>query len=207
LHSGSVIAVATVVLVIVTSVYVWLTGQMAVAADKEATATNRLAREMTEDRELSVRPVLVCIEASLGTTTRADGVSYKAPAVIIRNIGRGPAINVVIWGRYQGKSFAAYGITVATGEIHPSPNVSTVPATLSTRSLNYVANSAEDADPAGAVVGEADDANLFAYCGDQLGTRLRFNLRRSIEPPEVWRRGEPAPPWARAWSASGAEGA
>jgi hypothetical protein len=200
LHSGSVLALATVALVIVTMTYVRLSRRMAGAGEKEAAATNRLAKEMTEDRELGVRPVLVCIEAALSLAQRPDGAAHKAPAVIIRNIGKGPAINVIIWGRYQGRSFEAHGITLTVGEIRPSHY-----DTVGPQPLRYVAESGADADPGDAVVGDADDANLYAYCGDLLGNRLRFNLRRSVDPPMVWRRGEPDPPWAHSWSASGVD--
>jgi hypothetical protein len=200
-HSGFVVAMATVVLVLVTIVYVGLTARMAREAAEEAKATNRLAKEMTEDRELSVRPFLVCIEAGRVSAIRADGVTYKAPAVAIRNIGNGPAINVVLWARYHGKNFQAHGITLAVGEVRPSD---LDPTNLQT--LEYVEDARDDYDPSDAIVGDADEADLSAYCNDIAGTRLRFNLRRSVDPPEVWRRDEEPPAWAQAWSASGADG-
>ncbi|MGH2870449.1 MAG: hypothetical protein ACRDNK_23130, partial [Solirubrobacteraceae bacterium] len=97
---------------LITAAYVLLTARM-------VRATNQLAEETVEDREWSVRPVLDCIAATLGTATRPDGGSYRAPVVLIRNIGKGPTINVVIWGCWEGKTFASRNITLAVGEVYP----------------------------------------------------------------------------------------
>ena len=200
LHSGLVIALATVLLVLVTAVYVRITARMVSETARQSTATKRLAEEMTEDRELSVRPLLVCIFSGR-SEVRDDGATYMAPAVVLRNIGSGPAINVVVWARFESKIFQAHGFSLAVGEVRPNPEATTAPAEI----LTLVAMSNHEDDPGEVLAGDAMDADLIVYCGDQLGSRLRFNLRRSVDPPIVWRRHEDHPRWAHAWIACGAD--
>jgi hypothetical protein len=145
----------------------------------EAEATVALVAEARRDRELAIQPVIVCTDGP-----NADG------QVGIENIGRGPALRTLVFWWYEAQIHFPEGRGFPIGPGAEAPGgyglflgCQTPAATLS--------------DPGFQVVGSRPDTNLFAYCIDQLGNHLRFNLR-TAEAPDVWRHDEPPPPWAEA---------
>ncbi|MFC0080581.1 hypothetical protein ACFFRE_00210 [Aciditerrimonas ferrireducens] len=79
--------------------------QAAEAARDEADATVQLAQEAREDRELAWRPYLV---VDVITTVSTGKLTYK-----VRNIGRGPAIDVTIWAYHPVQGTGTWGYAPA----------------------------------------------------------------------------------------------
>jgi hypothetical protein len=104
-NSGAVQAIAVVVLAAVTAVYAILTWLVAGAARRQADASAEMAQEMRGSREDGSRPVLDIrsIEQSeLGTGPEAmvQAERQLRGEVVwckLRNIGKGPALNVGGW--------------------------------------------------------------------------------------------------------------
>ena len=106
-NSGAVQALATVFLVLLTTVYVVFTQKLAASAKEQAEATVRMAREAERAREESVRPFLLIqpvVETDRATSRELITLGYLAgqkefPDVLecdLLNVGRGPALNVTL---------------------------------------------------------------------------------------------------------------
>lgn len=143
------------------------------------------AQASISDRELGVQPFLL-----------RDGYSDSTPpGVILRNIGRGPAVNVRVFHLRNGVTYwNATGIAIAAGERAP------VQVSMVGADFLLLEQQARPGRIPDAVVGAPE--NLVAYTVDQLGNELRFNLR-TAEPPKVRRRGRRATPWSGAWKLVG----
>lgn len=92
----AVMAIATVVLGIKTAASVEVAKESVLVAKQEADATLELARGAHEERELGVRPVVYAIS---NTVYDLSPELKDVPMIVVRNIGRGPAIRtrVIRW--------------------------------------------------------------------------------------------------------------
>ncbi|MGH7685606.1 MAG: hypothetical protein ACREN2_02145 [Candidatus Dormibacteria bacterium] len=184
-------AVATVILGIMTSRSVKEAARTAAAAQAEADASLLLVEETRKDREMEVRPVLTLGNKS-GTVPFGSGGSV--PGLRLRNIGRGPALTVRVVQYLSGEVFWSEGLfQIPAGEDYPHETPATGPEPLlpltDRRGFGVVEPSLFGSDP----------DNVAFYCRDQLGNGLRFRPRTG-EPPDVWRRGDTAPAWSTALS-------
>lgn len=157
-----------------TTVYLGVQTRRAVkAAQKEADATLALVEQARQDRELAVQPVLVL-------SLEADG-DDRGPQVQLRNLGRGPAIRTRV---FRWKSGAVHwngdSFVVAADETYPplSPK-----ADESYRLLQRQRGATGEHDIPG---NDASPNDLWAYCLDQLGNTIQFNLRTG-DPPVMSR--------------------
>ena len=159
---------------------------------RAAEASLAIVRETQRDRELAVQPVLIASTAVLA--------GNGSPVVQLQNIGRGPAIRVRIFWRVntvprytsQVELHLGAGATLPAA-YHPAPGIAN---TQEGPGLQLTGQRLANEVPA-EVVGFHQPENFIAYCLDQLGNRLRFNLRTG-EPPKVWPSNDEAPPpdWA-----------
>ena len=155
------------------------TAKAAKAAQADADASAALVDETRRGRALEVRPWI----AFGGSSGETDGM----PAHRVRNIGRGPALSVRLVQKAAGEVFWSIGtFFIPPGEYVPASEGQMVP--LGDR------RGAASVEPS--LAGDGRN-NVVAYCRDELGNGLRFVMRTG-EPPEVWLRGSPPPPWATA---------
>jgi len=156
------------------------------AAREDAAASRQLALEAQRDRELAVQPFV--------TVGDRSGGSPQGPTISLRNIGRGPAIQLRVLQWQAGAIFwNPAALLLASGESVP-PDTSP----LSDPPLIALSNQRGATGARDYVVSSTTPYDLAAYCLDQLGNRLRFNLRTG-EPPELWRGDDPPPEWAEAF--------
>lgn len=163
------------------------------ASARQAEEARALAEKAHEDRAFASRPLLILLdEPPLGIRDQPWA------AVRVRNVGNGPALNLVAWMLSGGSLYRSAGAEANgfSGALHLAPGDVFEPGPL--QNMLFVGKSHGYLDPGSAVVGDHPAANLTAYCGDHFGNRYRFNLR-TADPPEVWERGTDAPPWAGAW--------
>jgi hypothetical protein len=163
------------------------------AASAHARATLELVDESRRDCAVATGPLLVLLDeppAGIRETPWA--------AVRVRNLGNGPALNVVVWMLARGKLFRSAGAETQgfTGTLHLASGDTFEPGPF--QNMLYVGEAHERVDPGSAVVGDSPSTNLRAYCADKLGDRYQFNLR-TADLPDLWERGADAPPWAGAW--------
>jgi len=186
-----VMAAATLFLALQTRASVDVAGKVADAAKEEADATLALVSEARRDRELAVQPVLVI--AAERPDERPDDGSLS-PAVQLRNIGRGPAIRTRVFRWAEGALFwnSGPGFALAAGDTFPPPPPATATGAAALL-LDRQRGAAGVSDIPG---GPAD--GLLAFCLDQLGNALQFNLRTG-DPPQVSRPSDTQrPAWATA---------
>lgn len=160
---------------------------------EQAKATRELAEEARTDRAVATGPLLVLLDEP------PPGIREEPwAAVRVRNLGNGPALNVVIWMLARSELYRSAGPEVKgfSGVVHLASGDTFEPSPF--MNMLHVGQAHGSLDPGSAVVGESLFANLIAYCSDQFGNRYRFNLRTS-DPPEIWERGADAPRWAGAW--------
>lgn len=141
---------------------------------EDVEASRQLAREAREDRKLAVRPFVAL--GDCGATYELGGT----PTVQLRNIGAGPAIRVrVVQWCSDAVHWSAEGL-LAAGEMVPPA----VFNDLGTELLPLIRLDSQQAHQLvdEAIVSPKDKQDLAAYCLDQLGNPLRFNLRTG-EPP------------------------
>lgn len=184
-----VVRTSTVFLALKTRASVQVASRVADAAKEEADATLALVSEAGRDRDLAVQPVLVL-------TAEQAGSSSPRHAVQLRNIGRGPAIRtrVFLWAEGAVHWNAGPGFPVAAGETLPREALG---APARCMPLDREQGAASVSDLPG---GERPMANedLWAYCLDQLGNALKFNLRTG-DPPDISRSSDPQrPAWVTA---------
>jgi hypothetical protein len=163
------------------------------ASAQQAEGARALAEEAHADRAFASRPLLILLdEPPLGIRDQPWA------AVRVRNVGNGPALNLVVWMLSGGSLYRSAGAEANgfRGALHLAQGDVFEPGPL--QNMLFVGKSHGYLDPGSAVVGDHPAANLTAYCGDQFGNRYRFNLR-TADPPEVWERGTDAPAWAGAW--------
>lgn len=158
------------------------------ASRAEADASRQLANEAQRDRELALQPFV----------TGKDNSSQSRPQVSLRNIGRGPAIQLRVLLRRSGSiHWNSAAVLLAASESLPPP-VSSVPTPMDAFIAPAMLHFDRERDASGVrsyIVDETQPHDLAAYCLDQLGNWLRFNLRTG-EPPKMWRPGDPPPEWA-----------
>ena len=180
-----VMAVATVGLGLQTKRAADETAKAARAGQQEADASLALVQETRRDRELEIQPVLV-----LADERKASG---QMLSVRIRNVGRGPAMQLRVFER-QGNAMywnSGPGITVGPGETEPTNALDGTPTFLGLTSDHGAVGVSSF------VLGPKPNAAV-AYCIDQLGNRLRFDLDAG-GPPDMWPREAEPPKWADAW--------
>ena len=178
-----VVAVGTVLLAVGTFVMAWQTrksvkeaGKVANAAKEEADATLALVGEARRDRDLAVQPVLVLTKEEAGGTPPRH-------AVRLRNIGRGPAIRARVFRWAEGALYwnSGSGFPLAAGETVPPGPTGEAPSPClhldQQRGASGVTDIPGEERPRG-------DQNLLAFCLDQLGNALMFNLR-TVRPPRT----------------------
>lgn len=181
--AGGLIALAPVLVIGYQSVQ---TRRAVDAARDDAAASRQLALEAQRDRELAVQPFVTLGDRS--------GATPHGPTVSLRNIGRGPAIQLRVLQRRAGAIFwNADAILLASGETLPDAN-----SPLDGPPLLVLSNQRGAAGVRDYVVSETSPHDLAAYCLDQLGNRLRFNLRTG-DPPEIWRASDQPPEWSEAF--------
>jgi hypothetical protein len=164
------LAVVTAIMAIAT-VYLGIqTRQSITVSQSEANATLDLVKETRRDRELGIQPVIVLLR--------------EAPYGQVKNIGRGPALKTRIFlfrgdALYWTKRFAASADSKPIDFQFETPRPQLNP--------QHMPRSA------------APSENLWAYCVDQLGNALRFDLR-SGDPPAISRpTDDDRPMWADAY--------
>ncbi|HVC42678.1 MAG TPA: hypothetical protein VND54_11935 [Candidatus Saccharimonadales bacterium] len=199
----AVMAVATVVLGIKTAASVKVAKEAVLVAKEEADATLALVRGAREDRELAARPIVY----SLSDTVRDVTPELKAtPVIVVRNIGNGPAIRtrVIRWHAGRWRYTAGWGEAIAAAETFPQqPEPEPTPHGGVSDPLYWPLAGHREADEMPGIPtrrGLKDD--LWAYCLDQLGNALRFNLRTG-DPPEISRHDATPEEWA--WVIAGLE--
>jgi hypothetical protein len=174
------VLIATAVLALFTATMAGFTGWLGWQSKRDADASIAMGKEMRADRELAVQPFLVL----------TSGLGNQVDSVNLGNIGRGPALiimlfttnlGVVHWRQHE---FAALREGTATDPDQPI------------RLTGQIGVGHQDAPRA--YIELDGKTRTVAYCCDQLGNYLRFDLRTG-EPPDVWRRGEEPKPWALAW--------
>ena len=163
------------------------------AASAQAQAAREQADETHMDCAVATGPLLVLLDEP-PAAIRAEPWA----AVRVRNLGSGPALNVVVWMLARGKLFRSAGAAAQgfTGILHLASGDTFEPGPF--HNMVYVGKAHERLDPGSAVVGDTPSTSLAAYCADKLGDRYRFNLR-TADLPDLWARGADAPPWAGAW--------
>lgn len=177
--AGGLIALAPVLVI----------AYQSVQTRRAAAASRELVLEAQRDRDLALQPVLVASIAVLA--------GDSSPVVQLQNIGRGPAIRVRIFWRVNAlpRYTRQVGLHLGAGvtlpaAYQPAPGIANIQEGPGLQ-LSGLANEV----PA-EVVGLYEPDNFIAYCLDQLGNWLRFNLRTG-EPPKVWREDRERPPeWA-----------
>lgn len=181
------LAAATVYLALQTKQSVKEAARTAGAAKAEADATVDLVKEARIDRELEVQPVIV--GETYGPITVAEG--QIAPALQVRNIGRGPALTVRVLKNLDGEVFWSEGLFAIPpgGQTFP-PYSPANPAQIFPLTGQASPTAVEPS-----LILAAED--VVVYCRDQLGNGLRFNVRAG-KPPELWPRGKAAPRWSAA---------
>ena len=171
--AGGLIALAPVLVIAFQSVQ---TRRAVDAAHADVVASRQLAVEAQRDRELAVQPFIT------GRNARSD---ERGQWVSLDNIGHGPAIQLRVLYRVQGAVHWNSGsLLLGAGESRPSSALQEL--LLLDRQLG--ASAVSDS-----IVSEP--APLMAYCRDQLGNWLRFNLRTG-DAPEMWHANDPSPEWA-----------
>lgn len=163
------------------------------AATQQAEAARALVEETHEDRAVAARPLLILLDEP-----PLEIRDQPWAAVRVRNVGNGPALNFVVWMVAGGSLYRSAGAEANgfSGALHLAPGDIFEPGP--SQNMLYVGPVHGILDPGPSVVAEHPSANLMAYCGDHFGNRYRFNLR-TADPPDVWERGDDAPPWAGAW--------
>jgi len=136
-NSGAVQAIAVLALVVVTAVYAWLTRDMSKAAREQTQRAAELAEETRTSRLDSLRPILEIrpVEVLHSHVLLKQGLLAKEGRLppnlncSVRNIGPGPALNVLLhtWrpdleepGSLQLGAIAA-GENVGARELHLEP--------------------------------------------------------------------------------------
>lgn len=178
--AGGLIAMAPVLVVGYQSVQ---TRRAVDAAREDAAASRQLAVEAQRDRELAVQPFV----------TAGDRASSGAsgPGVSLRNIGRGPAIQLRVLQWHAGAVYwNPTAILLASGEWLPDTR-----NPLSDHPLLQLSKQRGATGVSDYIVSAGSPHDLVAFCLDQLGNRLRFNLRTG-DPPAIWRASDPPPEWA-----------
>ena len=179
-----VMAAATLFLALQTRASVEVAGRVADAAKEEADAAKQeadatlaLVSSAGRDRDLAVQPVLVLTGEQASSSTPRHGVQ-------LRNIGRGPAIRtrVFLWGEGNLYWNSGPGLPVAASEALPR---TALDAPAHSIPLDRERGAKGVTDIPGAERPMANE-DLWAYCLDQLGNALKFNLRTG-DPPEVSR--------------------
>ncbi len=157
-----ILAGATVVMAAATVYLGKQSARVATQAANEATATLALVEETRRDRELGVQPILRAI---------SSGSNDYGPSVVLENIGSGPALRTVVFIWAQGALHWSTdaNIAIAAGEHGPGMGL--------TGQVGAAARSVK-----GVLGSERTDQDQWAYCIDQLGNMLAFNLRTG-EPP------------------------
>jgi len=163
------------------------------AASAQAQAAREQADETRTDCAVATGPLLVLLDEPPAAIRLEPWA-----AVRVRNLGSGPALNVVVWMLARGMLFRSAGAEAQgfTGTLHLASADTFEPGPL--HNMVYVGKAHERLDPGSAVVGDTPSTSLTAYCADILGDRYRFNLR-TADLPDLWERGTDAPPWAGAW--------
>lgn len=158
------------------------TGRAAEAAQIEAEATVQLAQEAREDRELAWRPYLVVDVI----TTVSDGKLTCE----VRNIGRGPATDVIVWAYRPVHGPGTWGRTPARA----------LGAGGTSKELGFQADQTarfpEDLFPTPTNPDRAPGLVVVATCTDIVGNRWRFV--DGYRPDQV-RPRDPNPPRWTAW--------
>jgi hypothetical protein len=160
---------------------------------QHAEGTRLLAEQAHEDLAFATMPLLVLLdEPPLGIREQPWA------AVRVRNVGVGPALNVVVWMLAAGNVYRSAGAEANgfSGALHLAPGDIFEPGPL--QNMLFAGKARGYRDPGAAVVSDHPASNIAAYCVDHFGNRYRFNLR-TADPPAVWERGADAPPWAGAW--------
>jgi hypothetical protein len=172
------VAAGTLALAIATGWLGWQTRESVRAAASEAKSTTDLVAETRRDRELEFRPY---VNWTLGAYTNTSEGPVDLTASQPRNLGRGPALNVVLvvdW-RAGGHWFVSN-----LGDIAPG-------------AATYLAMRAMPApEPSDDLFGiQRAEPWRAAFCQDQLGNSYRF-LPNRVD-ADVWGRDSdgPTPSW------------
>lgn len=174
-HAGAVGAIATIILILVTILYVVLTRQIAMAASDQVKETQR-------DREIAYRPYIAWridswdAQTGHGTVTVANNSRAAAYHCILVSVGHN-AVGTFTWHR-------------------------TVPFDQGPDGKDTVALAIQtDPAPSTDVLGTAADPVRVAYCENQFGHRFRFRQGTTeaatwIPPVQGrWRRRRSKPTW------------
>lgn len=196
--AGGLIALAPVIVIAYQSIY---TRRAVDASTSEAEAARQQVEESRQDRELGVRPVLVRIGDHEPAIDVSTSTATTHPLVHIRNIGRGPALRVRVFrGFADWVFFSQRSVSLAAGEETDSDPDAIVIGGLETFLELSGSRGPGHSVPAEIVSAAEPSTELVAYCVDQLGNRLRFNLRTE-DPPRTSPRDDAEPPrWLEAWN-------
>jgi hypothetical protein len=124
-NSGAVQALAVIILVIVTAVSVWLTVGIASATKSQAAASAKAVDEMREQRMYESQPLLdIKRHHPSGDSESSNEFEWQNHVwCSIRNVGRGPALNISAKLLYEvdewsgQQSLGALGPGMETGPV------------------------------------------------------------------------------------------
>jgi hypothetical protein len=162
------------------------------ATRDEASATTKMVEEVRHDRELAYRPYISwrLTEARVSAGIVQDNPS---PTLYCANFGRGPALHCLcaaFWPGVMIKVRSTILFDLSPNESTEDPGAGKVyvePRGWDIPTPEVIGQAAAEQVPVGA------PSMRMAFCQDQLGNAYRF-VPYKVD-ADVWRPGEPRPPW------------